>query len=138
MHWDFEKWLQVFLLNGSLGDIELFFSVDQSWYNGIFLSQKLPFNRKSCNHFWKSRCISQLSWNFLKTTNAQVLFFFHQSFIYVCNEQSCLKTIGLYDDLLFYLVCFTFSISYSVLPFHLVCFSFFPSLKCSFLSLYRV
>ena len=28
----------------------------------------------------------------------------------------------------FYLVCFTFSISYSVLPFHLVCFSFSPSL----------
>ena len=33
---DFKKWLQVFLLNPSFGDIEFYyFSVDQSWYNGI-------------------------------------------------------------------------------------------------------
>ena len=30
----------------------------------------------------------------------------------------------------FSLVCFTFSISYSVLPFHLVCFPISPSLFC--------
>ena len=35
MYLDFKKWLQVFLLNASLGDIEFYnFSVDQSWYNG--------------------------------------------------------------------------------------------------------
>ena len=37
---------------------------------------------------------------FLKNTNAQVLLFFLQSSRYVSNEQSCLKTTGLYDDLL--------------------------------------
>ena len=36
---------------------------------------KLGSNRKTCNHFLKSRCISELSWNFLKNTNAQVLLF---------------------------------------------------------------
>ena len=40
------------------------------------ISPKLQFNRKMCNHFLKSRCISELSCNFLKNTNAQVLFFF--------------------------------------------------------------
>ena len=38
----------------------------------------------------------------------------------VSNEQPCLKTIGLYDDLLLLLICFTCSISYLLLPFHLV------------------
>ena len=33
---DFKKWLQVFLLDPSSGDIEFYyFSVDQSWYNGV-------------------------------------------------------------------------------------------------------
>ena len=45
----------------------------------------------------------------------------------VSNEQSCLKTTVLYDDLLLYLGCFSFSISYSVLPFQLVCFPISPS-----------
>ena len=36
MHLEFKKWLQVFLLDPSLGDMEFYyFSVDQSWYNGI-------------------------------------------------------------------------------------------------------
>ena len=36
MHLDFRKWLRAFLLNGSFGDIEFYyFSVDQSWINGI-------------------------------------------------------------------------------------------------------
>ena len=41
----------------------------------------------------------------------------------VSNEQLCLKAAGLYIYMMifyFYLVCFTFSISYLVLPFHLV------------------
>ena len=52
------------------------------------------------------------------------IFFFLQSSRYVSNEQSYIKTTGLYNYFYFYLVCFTFSISYSVLPFHLV-FQFF-------------
>ena len=39
------------------------------------ISLKPPFNRKAHNHFLNSRCISKLSWNFLKNTNAQVLLF---------------------------------------------------------------
>ena len=39
MHLDFKKWLQVFLLNYSSGDLEFYyFSVDQSWYNGIMFN----------------------------------------------------------------------------------------------------
>ena len=58
--------------------------------------------------------------NFLKNIKAQVLLFFLQSSRYISNEQPCLKTTGLYDNLSFYIVCFTFSISYSVFPFRLV------------------
>ena len=39
---------------------------------------KLPINRKTCNHFLKSRCTSGLSWNILKNTNVQVLLLFHK------------------------------------------------------------
>ena len=42
----------------------------------------------------------ELSWNFLKDTNAQVLVLFLQISRYVSNEQSCLRTTGLYHDLL--------------------------------------
>ena len=36
MHLEFKKWLQVFLLDPSFGDLNFYyFSVDQSWYNGI-------------------------------------------------------------------------------------------------------
>ena len=40
------------------------------------ISLKLPFNRKTCIHFLKSRCTTELSWNFLKNKNAQVLLLF--------------------------------------------------------------
>ena len=50
-----------------------------------------------------------------------------QSSRYVSNEQPCLKTTGLYEDLLLS-SSLTFSMSYSVLPFHLVCFPISPSL----------
>ena len=63
----------------------------------------------------------------MKNTNTQVLFYFLHSSRYLSNEHPCLKTTVLYDDLLLYLVCFTFSISYSVLPFQLVCFRISPS-----------
>ena len=36
MDLEFKKWLQVFLLDSNFSDIEFYyFSVDQSWYNGI-------------------------------------------------------------------------------------------------------
>ena len=38
-------------------------------------------------------------WNFLKTTNAQVLFF-SPGLQIVSSEQLCLKTTGLFEDLL--------------------------------------
>ena len=46
--------------------------------------------------------------------------FFLQSSRSVSNEQPRLKTTGLYNDLLLLSGCFTFPISYSVLPLHLV------------------
>ena len=43
MHLDFKKCLQVFLLNGSFSDTEFYyFSVDQSWYNGINVDWNHP------------------------------------------------------------------------------------------------
>ena len=64
----------------------------------ILLLLKLPFNREICNHFLKSRCVSEFSWNFFKNTNAWVLLFSSKA-PNVSNEQSCLKT-RLYDELL--------------------------------------
>ena len=58
-----------------------------------------------------------------------IVFFSLQSTRCDSSEKTCLKKTGLYDDLFFYVVCFTFSISYSFhlgLPFHLLMFSNFP------------
>ena len=47
---------------------------------------------------------------FLKNTNVQILlfyFYFCQSSRYVSNQQPCLRTIGLYEDLFLYLACYT-------------------------------
>ena len=54
------------------------------------------------------------------------------------NEQRCLKATDCMRIFYFYLVFFTFSISYSVLPFHLVSVFQFLHLffRCSFSSLY--
>ena len=100
---------------------------------------KVGSNRKTCNHFLKSRCILELPWNFFKNTNAQVLLFSKASDD--TNEQSCLKTTGLYDNLLllsslFQFFYFTFSalISFSLcsqflhLFFHVLSPAF---IKCS-------
>ena len=65
---------------------------------------------------------------FWKIQMSRYCFFFHQSSRYVSNEQPHLKTTGLCEELLLYRVCFTFSISYSVLPFHLVYFPISSSL----------
>jgi len=103
--------------------------IGQQKNNRFLLSPKLPFIRKkTCNHFLKFICISELSWNFLKNTNAQVLLFcfFGQSSRYVSNEQSCLKSTGLYEDLLllFALVYFFYFIFSTPISFSYV-FQFF-------------
>ena len=90
-----------------------------------FLSPKLPFHKKICNHFLKSRCISELFWNSLKNKNTQVLLlFFSYCSRYVYKEQPCLKTTRLYEDLLsswfhFFYFIFSAPISFSL-------FSSFP------------
>ena len=84
------------------------------------MSPKLWFNRKTCNHFLKPRCISELSWIFLKNTNAQELLFFFSSGGPDMFPMSGHAENQLYYMVIFYLVCFSFSISYSVLPFYLV------------------
>ena len=109
----------------------------------FYITKKLPFNRKICNHFLNYICISELSWNFwkLQMPRGCLFSFFGQSSRYASNEQPCLKQLECIRIFCFYLVCFTFSISYSVLPFHLVYvfqylhLSFFFSFWCSFSSL---
>ena len=90
--------------------------------NRILYYQKYHLVGKSDN-FLKSRSISELSWNFSKNANAQVLlfFFFCQSSRYVYNEQSCFKTTGLYEDILllsslfhFFYFIFSAPISFSL------------------------
>ena len=73
--------------------------------------------RKTCGHFLKSRCISELSWKFLKNTNVQLLPFFLQSSRYISSEQPWLKT-ELYDDLLLLSSLFHFFL------FHIQCSHF--------------
>ena len=91
------------------------------------ISPKLPFNRKTCNHFLKSRCISELL-EFLKNKNAQVLLFFFRAPDMFLMSSHVWKQLNYMMIFYFYLVCSTFSVSYSVLPFHLVCFPVSPSL----------
>ena len=67
---------------------------------------KLGSNRKMCNPFLKSGCISELSWIFLKNTNAQVLPFFSRA-PDVFNEQSYLEKLD-YRIFYFYIISFTF------------------------------
>ena len=64
--------------------------------------------------------MSELSWNFLNNTKAQLLLFFSKAPDVLSNEQPCLKMTGLYDDLLLLSSLFHFCILYSVFPFDLV------------------
>ena len=98
--------------------------------NRTLLSPKLQLNRKTCNHFLKSRGISELPQNFFeKYKYLHIPFFSLQSSRYVFNEQPCLKKQRDYMTIFyFYLVCFTFPISYSMIPFHL-CFPVSQFLK---------
>ena len=100
--------------------------------NRFLLSLKLPFIRKKpCNCFLKFICISELSWNFFEKYKCSIFvfcffFFFGQSSRYVSNEQSCLKSTGLYEDLLllFALVYFFYFIFSTPISFSYV-FQFF-------------
>ena len=65
------------------------------WATREVMSPKLGSNRKICNHFLKSRCVSELSWNFWKSKCSDTAFFL-QSSRYVSNEQSCFKTTGIW------------------------------------------
>ena len=102
------------------------------------ISPKLGSNRKTCNQFLKSRCISELSWNLFEKYKCSGIALFLQSSRYVSNEQSCLKTTGLYDDILLLSSLFHFfqfissaSIYFNVLQFlHIFIFLMF-FLKCS-------
>ena len=76
--------------------------------------------------------------------NYSVIIFLLQSTRYVSNEQPCMlkKQLDYMRIFYFYLVCFTFSISYSMLPFHLACvfqsiFYFFSVLSQAFINCNR-
>ena len=69
----------------------------------------------------------------MKNTNAQVLLVFGFRFFAIAPDMSLmsshvLKQLDCMKIFYFYLVCFTFSISYSELPFHLTYFPIPPSL----------
>ena len=49
--------------------------IGQQKNNRTLYHQNYNLIEKNCSHFSKSRCISELPWNFLKNTNAQVLLF---------------------------------------------------------------
>ena len=53
---------------------------------------KLGFNRKTCNHFLKSRCISEIYWHFLKNTNAQVFLFSPE--LQICFQRAVMFQIN--------------------------------------------
>ena len=89
--------------------------IGQQKNNNFFLSPKVPFNIKTCSHFLKSRCISKLSCNILKNTNAQVLLFFTRA----SNKQQYLKTTGVYEDLLLLFSLFPFFYFIFSAPIHL-------------------
>ena len=58
-------------------------------------------------------------WKFLKNTNAQVLLFYQNSRLFLVSN-NVEKQMGYMRIFYLHLICFIFSISYSVLPFHLV------------------
>ena len=74
---DCENWYTSFTIVTMYYLFNTILSLVRKYQNSISL--KLPFNRKTCNHFLKFRCTLKLSWNFLKNTNAQVLFSFSKA-----------------------------------------------------------
>ena len=105
-----------------------------------FLEKKKKRGQKLQKH----RYISELSWNFLKNTNAHVWLFSPNSRC-VSDEQPCLKTTGLYEDLfilpsLFHFFNFIFSdppFSFSCFPISLSSFFFLNLLSQAFIKCSR-
>ena len=98
--------------------------IGQEKNNRTEFHQNYDLIEKTCNHFLKSSCISELSCFFFEKFRCSGIAFLLQSSRYVSNEQSCLKTTGLYDHLLplsslFHFFYFIFSalISFSLLLF---------------------
>ena len=91
-----------------------------------FYALKLPFNRKTYNHFFLSPDAYQ---NYLGIFfNKQMpkycffilFYFFGQSSKHVSNEQQCSETTGLYEDLLLLSSLFHFFYFIFNAPFHLL------------------
>ena len=74
--------------------------IGQQKNNRILYHRNYHLIEKSVIIFLKARCISELSWNFLKNTNIQILLLFLHRSRYVSNERPCLETTVLYEDLL--------------------------------------
>ena len=94
--------------------------IGQQKNNRTLSSPKLGSNRNTCNLFLKSRCISELSWNFFEKHKCSGIAFSPELQIYVSNGQSCLQTTGLYDDLLLLSSLFHFFYFIFSVYFHLV------------------
>ena len=88
------------------------------------ISWKQPFNRKTCNHFLKSRCMLELSWNFLKSKNAQILFSFSKPSGMILKSSHVYKQLDYMVIFYLYLVCFTFSVHNQCSHFILQCTHF--------------
>ena len=103
-----------------------------------FYITSLLFNRKACTCFLKPRCMLKLSHFFLKITNTMYCFLL-QSFKCDSHEHLCLKTTGLYDELLYSLFHFFYFIFSAPVSLSL-CLPISPNLYfcCSFSKLYQV
>ena len=74
---------------------------DWSTANNIILYHyNYHFNRKPCNHFFKISMHIRIILECFEKCKCPGIYFFLQSSKCVSNEQHCLKTAGLYDDLL--------------------------------------
>jgi len=96
------------------------------------ISSKLPFNRKNCNHFLKPRCYQNYLGIFWEIQMSRYYFYFTRAPDMFLMSSHIYKQLDYMRIFYFYLVCFTFSISYTVLPFCLVCFTISPSLFLMF------
>ena len=107
--------------------------IDQQKNNRTLYHQNQDLTEKPVTIF-KIQMHFRIILKFFEKYKCTGIAFFLQSTRYVSNEQSCLKTTGLYDYLYFYLDCFTFSISYSVLLSFTLCSPISPTLLflCSF------
>ena len=68
--------------------------------NRILYHQNYHLIGKTCNHFLKIQMRIRIILEFFEKYKCPDIAFFLQSFRYVSNEQPCLKTTGLYENLL--------------------------------------